>query len=167
MSDITISASQAKQDKLFYIVANIIIIDRVKQACLLLKRSEKEKVHPGKWAFPGGKLEHGELQQLLEQSGKTPIDGIDNILGILAAREAEEECGLIVDVNAKILQNKVFIRPDNVPVFLAILVTEYRGGTVALEDGAITDHAWVTKEELSNYDCIPGIVEEAEEAFLL
>lgn len=161
MSTFEVSTSEAKQDKLFYVVANVIIIDSAKKACLLLKRGDNEKVHRGKWAFPGGKLEHNDVKQLIIETGVEPIDGIDNILGKLAVREAKEECGLEVQEDGYVIKNKVFIRPDGVPVFMATLASEYTGGDVIIEDGAITDHAWVNKQQLDNYDCIEGVREEA------
>ncbi len=52
-----ISLKEAKQDKLFYFVANIIIYRDSDSRCLILKRHLREKVHPNKYAVPGGKLE--------------------------------------------------------------------------------------------------------------
>ena len=51
-----ISLQNAKKDKLFYFVANVVIYRENDGKCLILKRSEREKVHPGKYAVPGGKL---------------------------------------------------------------------------------------------------------------
>lgn len=161
MSQFDISVSKAKQDKLFYVVANVIIVDYTQQKFLLLKRSERETVLPGKWSYPGGKLEHTEVAELITDLGKPAIDGIDNIIGKLAAREAKEECGLKVQEDGKIIRNKVFVRPDGIPVFMATIASEYSGGEVILEHDAFTDHAWVSLEESKNYDCIDGIQEEA------
>jgi 8-oxo-dGTP pyrophosphatase MutT (NUDIX family) len=162
MPTFEISTTGAKQDKLFYVVANIIIVNSDDKTCLLIKRSNTEKVLPGKWAFPGGKLEHEDVKQLVVEAGVEPITGIDNILGKLAVREAKEECGLDVDENARVIKNKVFVRPDGIPVFMATLANEYRGGEVVIEDGAVTDFAWVAKDQLTDYDCVPGVVQEAE-----
>jgi 8-oxo-dGTP pyrophosphatase MutT (NUDIX family) len=161
MSQLLISNDQAKQDKLFYVVANMAIVDVKKAKVLILKRAETEKVHPGKWAFPGGKLEHGDVARLLTETGNEPIKGIDNILGKLAQREAKEECGLDVNADtAKILSDKVFIRPDGIPVFMAVLATEYVDGEVELEAGAFSDYAWVGLEDLRNYDFIDGLQQD-------
>jgi len=126
MLDVSISVDQAKKDKLFYVVANIAIVDVAKAKVLILQRSETEKVYPGKWALPGGKLEHSDIANLLAENGNAPIDGVDNILGQLAKREAMEECGLVVAAeSAKVLSDKVFVRPDNVPVFMTVLTAAY------------------------------------------
>jgi len=168
MTNSEISVNEAKQDKLFYVVSNTVIINSTDKTCLLLKRSETEKVLPGKWAFPGGKLEHLDVTRLLEEENKSPIDGIDNILGKLAVRETYEECGLKVDTESgTIIKNKVFIRPDGVPVFMATLVAEYIGGAVVLEDGAFTDYAWVSEDEIDDYDCIDGVAQEAKHALTI
>ncbi len=166
MSDQQISSDKAKQDKLFYVVANIIIINIAQRTCLILKRSDSEKVLPGKYAFPGGKLEHGDVQKLLNESGNKPIEGIDNILGKLAERESEEECGLKVNGDtAAVIKNKVFVRPDGVPVFMVTLAAAYDGGDVVLEDDSFSSYAWTTREDFDSYDAIPGIREEAVKAF--
>ena len=161
MPSFEISTAEAKQDKLFYVVANIIIVDRGRRACLLLKRGLNEKVHPGKWGHAGGKLEHEDVKKLIVEAGVEPITGIENILGKLAMREAKEECGLEVDESSKIIKNKVFIRPDGIPVFMATLISEYKGGEVIIEGGAIADFAWATIDQLDNYDCIDGVHDEA------
>lgn len=160
MSTFQISTTEAKQDKLFYVVANVIIIDRSRGVCLLLKRGDNEKVLPGKWGHAGGKLEHDDVKKLILASGGEPIEGVDNILGKLAQREAKEECGLDVREESEVIKNKVFVRPDGIPVFMATVVSEYSGGEVIIEEGAIADYAWVALDELANYDCIKGVPEE-------
>jgi 8-oxo-dGTP pyrophosphatase MutT (NUDIX family) len=160
MTTFVISTKDAKQEKLFYVVANVIIVDPAKKTCLLLKRGENEKVLPGKWAHAGGKLEHEDVKRLILESGALPIDGVDNILGKLAQREAKEECGLDVKEESNVIKNKVFVRPDGIPVLMATMVSEYAGGEVVIEDGAIADYAWVSAEELNKYDCIKGVREE-------
>jgi len=57
MKALKISLDNAKKDKLFYFVANVIIYRDSDKKCLILKRSETEKVHPNKYCVPGGKLE--------------------------------------------------------------------------------------------------------------
>jgi 8-oxo-dGTP pyrophosphatase MutT (NUDIX family) len=168
MEKVNISVNEAKKEKLFYVVANIIIVDKEKASCLLLKRSDSEKVLPGKWVFPGGKLEHDDVISLLLESGNQPIDGVDDILSKLASREAKEECGLIVSAdNAIILSNKVFIRPDKIPVFMTTLVTSYEGGTLKLEEGSIVDSAWVNESDIYSYDCPGNVKTDAVKALQL
>ena len=56
-----ISIEQAKQNKLLYFVANVVVYRKEDNRCLILKRSEREKVHPGRYGVIGGKLEWGDL----------------------------------------------------------------------------------------------------------
>lgn len=168
MSNPSISVDQAKKDKLFYVVANMAIVDVANAKVLILQRSETEKVHPGKWALPGGKLEHNDVASLLAENSNAPIDGVDNILGHLAKREAMEECGLSVDVeSAKVMSDKVFVRPDNVPVFMTVLSAAYVGGEVKLEEGSFSDYAWVSLDDVATYDLIDGLAHDIEQAIAL
>ena len=167
MSDINISVSEAKQDKLQYVVANFVVVNKENKTVLLLQRSHREKVHPGKWAFPGGKLEHENIAEMIQSEGVDPLDGVDNVLSKLAEKETKEEVGLSVNGESnRIIKNKVFVRPDGVPVFMVTLMTQYEGGEVKLEEG-IEAAVWVTAEELDNYNCISGVQDEARVALSL
>src|SRR5258708_29954227 len=112
-----ISLEQAKQNKLFYVVTNGVIFHPKKKKCLILQRSHKEKVHPGKWGVVGGKMEWEELGQ----TPPTRINGMvpdwEGLVEKSLAREAMEESGLEV-YDPRYLFSIVFIRPDNVPVVL-------------------------------------------------
>jgi 8-oxo-dGTP pyrophosphatase MutT (NUDIX family) len=56
-----ISLDRAKPDKLFYLVANVVIRRPEDGRYLLLQRASDEAVHGGQWCFPGGKLEWSDL----------------------------------------------------------------------------------------------------------
>ena len=56
-----LSLHAAKPDKLFYLVANVIVVRPSDGRCLMLQRSLNEAVHPGQYCFPGGKLEWADL----------------------------------------------------------------------------------------------------------
>ena len=162
-----VSITEAKTDKLFYVVANFAVVNAKDKTVLLLQRGMNEKVLPGKWGFAGGKLEHEIVAGMIEAGGKDPIEGIDNILGKLAVIETKEESGLTVREDGyHIITDKVFIRPDGIPVFMATLATEYLGGEVTLEEGVMA-HAWVSERQLDDYDCISGIKDEARKALTL
>ncbi len=161
MSEIFISVENAKPEKLFLVVSNFAVVDSARRAVLLIKRGDHEKVHPGKWAFPGGKLEHSNVAEMIKEEGVDPLVGVEGILGKLATRETQEEAGLTVDKNdGRVIKDKLFVRPDGVPVFMTTMAVRYAGGEIALEEG-ITEYAWATAPELADYDCIEGIVEEA------
>ena len=72
-----ISLKDAKENKLFYFVANVVIYCAKDKRCLILKRHEREIVHPGKYAVPGGKLEWKDLD-LKKPSGASPLPKFEN-----------------------------------------------------------------------------------------
>jgi 8-oxo-dGTP pyrophosphatase MutT (NUDIX family) len=157
-----ISIDNAKKDKLFYVVANVVIYRDSDKKCLILKRSEREIAHPNKYAVPGGKLEWKDLP--LENPTRINGDILDyeNTIGNLLKREAFEECGLTISDDLVYVNNVAFIRPDETPVILVKFAAKYVSGEVVLEEGAFTDCAWVSADEVMNYDCIEGIQDEVK-----
>lgn len=160
MSPKEISIKKAKENKLFYFVANVVIYRESDKRCLILKRSEREIAHPGIYGVVGGKLEWSDL----------PVDKPDHINGEildfnhsiekLMIREAFEEAGVEIYPEFKYLNSKSFIRPDGVPVVLVKFTAKYKSGDVVLEDGAFTDYEWANEKEIKNYECIDGVKEE-------
>ncbi len=158
-----ISLDNAKKDKLFYFVANVVIYRDSDKKCLILKRDEREKVHPGKYAVPGGKLEWKDL----DLSSPTRFNGdvldFENAVEDLLRREALEEAGVEIEPGLKYINSVAFIRPDETPVILIKFAARYKNGEVKLEAGGFTHHAWVGEKEVDSYDCIKGIQEEVKE----
>jgi len=155
-----ISIDNAKKEKLFYFVANAAVYRESDDRCLILKRHTREKVHPGKYAVPGGKLEWNDL----DIKNPTRLNGdvldFENSIGDMLKREVKEEAGIEIDTELVYINNVVFIRPDETPVILIKFGARYKSGEVKLEEGSFTDYAWVNAEEAKNYDCIEGIKEE-------
>ena len=113
---------------------------------MIIKRHRNETAYPGKWAFPGGKVERGQ----------TVMEALK--------REVLEEVGLEIGDQREFLGDYTFVRPDNHNVIgLCFLV---RAGS---EDVKISkdfeDFKWVTPEEFSSYDHIEGMREEVRKAF--
>ncbi len=162
-----ISLGNAKEDKLFYFVANVIIYRKSDGRCLVLKRSESEKVHPGKYCVPGGKLEWRDV----DISRPTRMNGnvldFEDAVKELLMREVKEEAGIEIQKELKYINSVVFVRPDGIPVVLIKFAAEYAGGEVRLEDGAFTDFAWVNEVEICALECIKGIPEEVAETINL
>src|SRR3990167_4262051 len=162
-----ISLDNAKEDKLFYFVANVVVFREEDGKCLILKRDEREKVHPGKYAVPGGKLEWINL----DVNNPTRINGevldFENAVEDLLKREVKEEAGIEIDNNLKYINSVAFIRPDGIPVVLVKFAAKYKSGEVILEKGSFTDFKWVNEEEIKNYDCIQGVPEEILKAIEL
>lgn len=157
-----ISLMNAKKNKLFYLVANVVVFRKSDARCLILKRHEREKVHPGKFAVPGGKLEWKDLP--LERPTRMNGDVLDyeNAVEELLAREALEEAGIHIDLSEglRYINSVAFIRPDGIPVVLVKFAASYKSGDIFLEESGFTGHAWVNAEEVKQFDCIQGVHEE-------
>ncbi len=159
-----ISIEKAKTDKLFYFVANAIIYRESDQRCLILKRSDREVAHPGRYGVVGGKLEWKDLP--IGGSGARANGDVldyDEAIENLVIREAKEESGLDIFPGFKYINSKAFIRPDEVPVVLIKFSAKYKSGEVVVEAGSFSDYAWVNAEEVKNFPCIDGIPEEVAE----
>lgn len=155
-----ISIEHAKQDKLFYFVANVVVFRESDGKCLILKRDDREKVHPGKYAVPGGKLEWNDLDITNPTRMNGDVIDFENSVEDLLRREVKEEAGIEIEPNLAYINSVAFVRPDEIPVVLVKFAAKYKSGDVVLEQGAFTDHAWVDTEEIKSYDCIDGIPEE-------
>ncbi len=140
------------ENKAHYVVATGIITKDGKY--LITKRAEWEKVFPGKWTVPGGKL---EMKDYVNKKKDTTVHWY-NILETLLKREVREETGLEIK-NIKYLTSMTFIRPDNIPVLVISLYADYSSGDVSLSED-MTDFAWIDLEEAKNYEFIEGIYEE-------
>jgi 8-oxo-dGTP pyrophosphatase MutT (NUDIX family) len=155
-----ISLEHAKQNKLFYFVANAIVFRESDGRCLILKRSDNEKVHPGKYCVPGGKLEWEQFD--LNNPSRINGDVLDfqGAVEELLAREIKEETNLEIGKELKYINSVAFVRPDGIPVVLIKFAAKYMSGEVVPEEGAFTDFAWVNADEIKQYDCIEGITKE-------
>lgn len=162
-----ISIENAKQDKLFYFVANVVVWRESDGRCLILKRHDREKVHPGRFGTPGGKLEWSDM----DITNPTRINGdvldFENAVESLLKRESFEEAGIEIEDGLKYINSVAFVRPDETPVILVKFAAKYKSGEIKLEEGAFTDFAWVNEEEVKNYPCIDGIAEEIKKTIEL
>ncbi len=157
---IPIDLKDAKKEKLFYVVANAVVYRPSDGRCLILKRSMREKVHPGRWALPGGKLEWQDLSRDNPTWMQGEIPESTDVIERLVAREIKEEAGITVALSFFYLGSYAFVRPDGIPVILLKYGAMYTGGDVVLEEGAFTEYAWVDEKEAQSYDCLKGIPEE-------
>ena len=124
-----------------YIAVNGIIF--YKDRILIIKR--KEGLHAGKWAFPGGLVENESLLDALK-------------------REIREETGL------KILNKKEYIsdycyKRENGENTIGICFLVHAKNENVKANNEIEGFKWVKEEELSKYDLIEGLEEEALIAF--
>ena len=157
-----ISIDNAKKDKLFYFVANVVVYREEDGRCLILKRHEREKAHPGKYAVPGGKLEWEDLP--IEKPTRINGDILDyeDSVEKLLKREVLEEAGIEIENEFTYINSVAFIRADEIPVILVKFAAKYKSGEVIPERGGFTDYSWVNEEEVKNYDCIKGVHEEVK-----
>lgn len=155
-----ISIENAKIDKLFYFVANVVVYRPEDGRCLILKRDGREKVHPGKYAVPGGKLEWKDLDITNPTRMNGDVFDFENSVEGLLCREVFEEAGIEIEPHLTYINSVAFVRPDEIPVVLIKFAATYKSGNIVLEEGGFTDHAWVNADEVMAYDCIDGIKEE-------
>jgi 8-oxo-dGTP pyrophosphatase MutT (NUDIX family) len=159
-----ISLDNAKSDKLFYFVANAVVYRQSDQRCLILKRSAREIVHPGKWALPGGKLEWNDLDIAHPTRLNGDVIDFEGAVYKLLEREVIEEAGVKIGSPVYYLNDMAFIRPDGIPVVLIKFAAKYGSGKVRVEAGSFDDFAWVNASEVKNYSCIKGVHQEVGQA---
>ena len=158
-----ISIEKAKTDKLFYFVANVVVYREGDARCLIMKRHEREKVHPGKYGTPGGKLEWKDLDITHPSRMNGEVYDFENAVENLLKREVFEEAGIKIGSTLKYINSVAFIRPDGIPVILVKFAAKYLKGDIILEEDSFTDYAWVNAEEVKQYSCIEGVHEEVEQ----
>ena len=116
---------------------------------LICKRSPNEKAYPNKWCVPGGKIEHSDFIEIQKDTGDYWTDIFEKVL----KREIKEETNLEID-NINYVCKLVFIRPNGILTVVVSLCADYKDGEIKLNEEELTDHAWVTLEELENYDLL-------------
>ena len=143
------------QEKTHYISITCII--RKNNKYLICKRSEKEKLFPGKWCVPGGKLEQSDFISI-------PQDVEGYWLGLLektAIKEVKEETNLEIK-NIGYVSNLAIIRPNGYSTIIISLKADHAKGEVKLAKDELTDHVWVTLEEAKEYDLLTNLYEQME-----
>ena len=131
------------KNKISYIgVKGIIVNDDGK---VLITQEPTHFVGGGKWELPGGKIAKGEEEIPLEE---------------ILWREIQEELGEVFQIKVGRIID-VMRRPWNKPgasadqVMLAVYECRYQNGDIKLSHEN-NDFAWVTAQELNQYEFIPG-----------
>ena len=115
------------EDKKKFKAAMVVVLNDDKKV-LLLKRSVSSNWMPEKWAIPGGHIEKGE----------SPKDA--------ALRETKEETNLTLEDVDKLQER------EQVIIFCSVC----HSGEVKI-DFEHTDWAWVSYDEIDNYDITPKL----------
>jgi 8-oxo-dGTP pyrophosphatase MutT (NUDIX family) len=152
-----INLDRAKKDKLFYVVANVVVWRPSDGRCLLLRRSASEKVHPGKWCVPGGKLEWADLDVKHPTRLNGDVLDFEDAVERLLVRETREEAGIEIDPHLTYINSVAYVRADGVPALLVKFAARYLNSEVRTEQGGFDGHAWVNAEEVKKLDCISGV----------
>ena len=145
------------QNKELHRIVTTVIIYNEEGKFLITKRSLNKKQHPGRWTVPGGGL---SVDDYID-TPKTIANGWSYSLTNTARREVKEEVGIEIG-KPEYLRDLTFIRVDGIPVLVLSYFAEYISGDVILDEDTM-DFAWVTSEELKNYDLIDGIGDEIRE----
>ena len=156
----SLNIESATRNKLFYFVATTVVYRRDDSRCLIMKRDNREKVHPGKWGILGGKLEWSDLDLTQSTRMNGEVHDFFNIAENLLAREALEEANIHIEKDIHYIKSLGFVRPDGIPVVMIEFACAYESGNVIPEKGSFTDFAWVNDKEVKTYDCIEGIKDE-------
>ena len=133
-------------DKKHIVAVNAFIKSIKGDRFLIVKRHSKEIGYPGKWAFPGGKMERG--QDIMETLNK----------------EVKEEVGLKIEDSKVFLDDFTFVRKDSHNVIGLIFLVRAKSEDVKLSKD-FEDFKWITPDELEDYDYIKGMEKTVKTAF--
>ena len=158
-----ISLERANQKSLFYVSVNVIILSG--QKALLVKRSAKAKSHPGRYCFPGGKIEHDMFDLTNPDRKDGEILLFSDPIWRTARKEVQEEVGLSLAGEYRILDNVFFVREDKIPVIMVrVIATGWAGESVKLESGAFDGSVWASADEAALLNCGSGTAESIQRA---
>lgn len=145
------------KEKLHYISVTCIV--RKNGRYLICKRGPNAEVFPNKWCVPGGKM---ETRDFADGKMGTVYHWL-NVFEAVAEREIMEETGLKIR-NIRYVTNLAFVRPNGFSTVIVSMAADHAGGEVVLKDDELVEHAWVALDEVKQYDLIPKIYDQLEQA---
>lgn len=121
-------------------IVSVILVVRARSKFLLVRRSVKDPIFPGKWQNPGGKIRDGER---IEKAVR---------------RELEEETGIVPETYPIFLQSYSWEKAKEEPlrlglIFLTKLKKDFSEYSVRIND-EIEDYGWFTLKETEKLDLI-------------
>ncbi len=143
------------KDKAHYVAVTGIVCKEDK--FLICKRSMKEKIFPGKWCVPGGKLQQSDFINTNKDTDSHWFDVLEKTL----KKEIKEETNLEIN-NIGYVSNLALIRPNGHSTIILSLFADFKEGKVKLQEDELIDYAWVNLEEAKDYDLIDNIYEQLE-----
>jgi len=151
-------ANVVKDSELHRIVLSCVIYNDERKY-LITKRASTVKVLPNKWHRPGGGMETSDyIEDIPAYAEKKWYNVLEKVL----RREIREEVSVEIG-KPEYLLDLTFIRPDGVPVLVLNYYAPYVSGEVDIKGEKDTvDFAWVSVDELNQYDFIKGVAEEIQ-----
>jgi 8-oxo-dGTP pyrophosphatase MutT (NUDIX family) len=147
------------KDKELHRITTTTLVYKPDFTYLITKRALHKKVMPGRWTIPGGGMSVDDYIHI-EPSTQTSNQWYGAVEQALR-REVREEVGLEIG-KPEFFIDLTFIRPDGIPVLCLSYFAPYVSGEVVLDADA-TEFAWITADQVKEYDLIEGIDHEIRE----
>lgn len=127
------------------IVVNALIKNKKSDKFLIIKRKSGDKIHSGKWAFPGGRVKEGE-------------DLLDAL-----KREIKEE--IAIDIKNDFKKISEYEYKDNKEIVFGVCYSCTALDGRVSKSKEIEDFAWIKPGELNKLDHISDIDKEVKKVF--
>jgi len=142
-----------ENNKFYSVLVNAVIAKEGK--ILISQRSLDEGHEGGSWTIPGGKIENYNNE-----------DEIFNIIEQTLIKEIQEEVGIEISSNIRLIANNTFRHTKGYITLALVFLCEYKSGEAkALED--TSNVAWITPKELNDYRFPPNVKDYIAKGFAL
>jgi len=150
---------QEIKDKAHYIAVTGIISRKRndRNEYLICRRGASEKLFPGKWCVPGGKVQ----QQDFINTKKDTTDHWFDILEKTLKKEILEETSIEIE-NIGYVSSLALVRPNGFTTVIISMHATLQSGEVVLDGVELDDFAWVTIDGAKKHDLIDNILEQLQ-----